>query len=211
MKILFSCLLLAALPALAEERQALPALLYTSFERNTPPAVMGALQDEVESIMGTLGRHYEWRSLHETQGNEISSELAVLTFKGRCDTSVLMPKDANPGALGWTHISDGSILPFSDIDCDRVRLFIQKQLLYLRSADRETAYGRALGRVVAHELYHIFANTLHHGSDGVGKSAYTVQELLNDEFRFEDREGDALRTAKRGTTPAAPHTTNGAL
>jgi hypothetical protein len=90
-------------------------------------------------------------------------------------------------------------------------LFIQKQLLYLRSADRETAYGRALGRVVAHELYHIFANTLHHGSDGVGKSAYTVQELLNDEFRFEDREGDALRTAKRGTTPAAPHTTNGAL
>src|SRR3954467_15550425 len=121
MKILFSCLLLAALPATGEERQELPALLYTSFQQPAPAAVLSALEDEVESIMGSLGRHYGWRSLHATPGNEVSSELAVLTFKGRCDTAALRPKEVNPGALGWTHISDGAILPFSDIDCDRLR------------------------------------------------------------------------------------------
>src|SRR3954462_10561466 len=111
MKILVSCLLLAALPVLGEERQELPAILYTTFEHSTPAAVVSALEDEVETIMGTLGRHYEWRSLRGSRGNEISSELAVLTFKGRCDTGMLVPKDVNPGPLGWTHISDGAILP----------------------------------------------------------------------------------------------------
>jgi hypothetical protein len=212
MKILFSCLLLAALPAFGEEAQLLPAILYTSFQQTAPPAVMTALEDEVETIMGSLGRHYEWRSIRGVQGNEVSSELAVLTFKGRCDTIFLSTKELNPGALGWTHMSDGVILPFSDIDCDRVRGFIQRHLLSTPASDRDTLFGRALGRIVAHELYHIFANTVHHGADGVGKSAYTVNELMSDEFRFDGREGDALRTASRDKTPpAGPRTANGAL
>jgi hypothetical protein len=212
MKVLFSCLLLAALPAVGEERQELPATLYTAFQQPAPPAVVAALEDEVEAIMGQLGRHYEWRSLHSTRGNEVSSELAVLTFKGHCDVVALQSKEIIPGALGWTHVSDGVILPFSDIDCDRVRNFIQKQLLRQPAAERETALGRALGRVVAHELYHIFANTAHHGADGVGKSAYTVQELLNEDFHFEEREGEILRAIGPKTKPQpAPPTNNGAV
>lgn len=212
MKILFSCLLLAALPAVGEERQELPAVLYTAFQQPASVAVVGALEDEVETIMGQLGRHYEWRSLRGVHGNEVASELAVITFKGHCDVDSLQPKEISPGALGWTHISDGVILPFSDIDCDRIRSFVQKQLLRTPPVDRPAVFGRALGRVVAHELYHIFANTVHHGADGVGKSAYSVQELLTNEFRFEEREGDVLRAKDQKTKPAAaPHTTNGAL
>src|SRR4051812_21831949 len=156
---LLSCLVLAALPALGDDRQELiPAVLYFNFQQPAPPAVMHSLQDEVESIMGPLGRHFAWRGLAGVKGNEVSTELAVLTFKGRCDAAALSPKEGHPGALGWTHVSDGEILPFSDIDCDRIRLFVQKELLYVRPAQRETSFGRALGRVVAHELYHIFAN-----------------------------------------------------
>jgi len=211
MKILFSCLLLAALPAMAEERQELPAILYTTFQQTAPPAVLSALEDEVETIMGQLGRHYEWRSLKASHGNEVSSELAVLTFKGRCDVEFLQPKEIEPGALGWTHVSDGVILPFSDVDCDRLRGFLQKQLMRRSYGEREASFGRALGRVVAHELYHIFANTVHHGADGIGKSAYTVQDLLTEEFRFEEREGKALKAKDTGKPAAAPHSTNGAL
>lgn len=203
MRFLFSCLVLAALSALAEERLPLPAILYTSFQHPVPPAVQDALKDEVETIMGQLDRHYQWRSLKDTRGNEISSELAVLTFRGRCDLNVLHAKEIIPGALGWTHVSDGAILPFSEIDCDRVRMFLQKDLLRSPPAHRETAFGRALGRVVAHELYHIFAGTLRHGSDGIGKSAYTVQELLTDDFRFEEAEGNALRATEQRRRPTA--------
>jgi len=190
------CLALAALPAWADDRQIeLPPVLYTTFKEPVPVPVMHALEDEVESIMGPLGRHFVWRSIAGVKGNEVSSELAVLTFKGRCDVVGIVPREAHPGALGWTHVSDGAILPFSDIDCDRIRVFIQKELLYMAAAEREGVYGRAVARVVAHELYHIFANTPHHGSDGVAKSAYSVQELVSDEFQFEEREERALRTS----------------
>ena len=75
-KVLLCCLALAALPALADDRQVeLPAVLYTSFKLPAPLPVMHALQDEVESIMGPLGRHFVWRSISGVQGNEVSSEL----------------------------------------------------------------------------------------------------------------------------------------
>ena len=207
MKLMFMCLALAALPALAGDRQPdLPSVLYTTFQQPAPLSVTRAMQDEVESVMGPLGRHFVWRSIAGVRGSEVASELAVLTFKGHCDVSGLAPKEAHPPALGWTHVSDGAILPFAEIECDRIKAFLQKELLYLPPEDREEAFGRAMARVVSHELYHIFANTQHHGSDGIGKSAYTVQELLADDFQFEERDGHAMRT---GGAPAATQKTAG--
>ena len=69
-------------------------------------------------------------------------------------------------------------------------------LLAISGKEREEAYGRAVGRVLAHELYHIFANTLHHGSNGVGKGIYSVVDLLTRDFHFEERDYEALRSHK---------------
>jgi hypothetical protein len=98
--------------------------------------------------------------------------------------------------LGWTHVSDGQILPFTDVSCDRIREFVQSGLLTYRAEDREEKYGRALGRVLAHELYHIFANTTRHGSVGVAKESYNVQDLLANDFRFEAKESRMLQTSR---------------
>jgi hypothetical protein len=198
MKSLFLCLALAVLPAFGEQPSATPApiALYIEFHQDPPAAVLSALQDEVDSIMEPMGLHFEWRSLANNHGTEVSVELAVVTFKGRCDVEGPLPHSSSPGALGWTHISDGAILPFADVDCDGIRNFLGTQLLAYRPQDRETAYGRAMGRVLAHELYHIFANTTRHGSIGVGKPMYTVQDLLASDFRFEDREAVALKASK---------------
>jgi hypothetical protein len=62
--------------------------------------------------------------------------------------------------------------------------------------DREEAFGRAVGRVVAHELYHIFANTQKHGSVGVAKESYTVQDLMSGDFLFDGQEYRALGAGK---------------
>lgn len=198
---LFLCLVLAVLPAFGEQRGASVAsiALYTQFQQDPPKAVMESLQDELESLMSPLGLHFEWRNLNASRGHEVAVELAVVTFKGRCDITGLQLRGASSGALGWTHVSDGVILPFSDVDCDRIRGFVQKELLALHPEDREEVYGRALGRVVAHELYHIFANTARHGSCGVGKAAYTVQELVAEDFQFEETESLALRSSKAHT------------
>ena len=202
MKLLFCCLALGALPALGEQRDlpTAPITLYTSFQQDPPPAVLEALQDELESIMLPMNLHFQWRSLSAANGNEVVVELAVVTFQGRCDIASVVPRTGQgafrAGALGWTHVSDGTILPFSDVDCDRIRGFVQRDLYYLPAGDREEAFGRAIGRVLAHELYHVFADTVRHGVCGVGKAAYTVGELLSPDFRFEQQESKALRTGK---------------
>jgi hypothetical protein len=205
-KVVLSCLALAALPAFGGERLVeLSAVLYTNFQQSIPVTIRHALEDEVESLMGPLGRHFAWRSLSGVSGHEVSSELAVLTFKGRCNVDGLTLKEIHPGPLGWTHVSDGAILPFSEIDCDRIRDFVQKELLYRKPVEREEIFGRAVARVVVHELYHIFANTHHHASDGVAKAAYTAQELLTDDFVFEEVQGQTLRS----TVPQRPRVASG--
>ena len=171
-----------------------PIALYFEFQNEPSAAVRQALEQEVEAIMAPMGSEIEWRSLKEVTGGEVSTQLAVVKFLGRCDASGLStPHAVKAGALGWTHVSDGLILPFSDVDCDGIRQFLQIGLLGVDSKERAEAYGRALGRVLAHELYHIFANTTHHGSNGVGKAVYSVRDLLSRDFRFEEHESDMLR------------------
>jgi len=198
MKSLFLCLALAVLPAIAEQRSANPApfVLYTQFHQEPPAGVLAAMQDEVASIMEPMGFPVEWRPLAGNNGMEVSVELAVVTFKGRCDAEGVLAHSATKGPLGWTHVSDGIILPFSDVDCDSVREFLGKQLLGYPPHEREEIYGRALGRVLAHELYHIFANTARHGSEGVGKPMYTVQDLISADFHFQEQEALALKASK---------------
>jgi len=197
LKLVLFCLLAGVFPGWSETRGATfaPITLYTQFEQAPPGGVLEALQDEVASIMAPIGIRFEWRDLGKTGGHEVSAELAVVTFKGRCDAAGLLTRSKFEGALGWTHVSDGQILPFTDVSCDRVREFVQTGLLAFRVEDREAKYGRALGRVLAHELYHIFANTLRHGS-GVAKESYSVQDLLADDFQFEAKETRMLRTSR---------------
>ena len=191
-------LTLAVLPAFGQQAGVpiAPIALYTSFQKEPPPAVLEALQDEVESLMSKAGLRFEWRTLSGPQSEEVSVELAVVTFKGRCDTENLLSRSVHAGALGWTHVSDGVILPFSDVDCDGVRKFLQRGLIAVRPAERAVAYGRAIGRVLAHELYHIFADTRQHATLGVAKEAYSVQDLLADNFQFEAHESNVLKTSK---------------
>jgi hypothetical protein len=200
-KALWICVTLAVLPALAQQPGVpiAPIALYTNFQQPPSGEMLQALHDEVGSIMSSAGLRFEWRALAGVHGNEVSVELAVVTFRGQCEVDGVTPRGGHPGALGWTHVSDGSILPFSEVDCDGIRRFVQVGLLGFRAVEREAAFGRAVGRVLAHELYHIFADTKHHGSCGVGKEAYSVHDLLSADFQFQERESNALRTSKAHT------------
>ena len=191
-------LLAGAIPGWSETRGATlaPVVLYTQFAQAPPDAVRHALQEEVETIMTPLGFYFEWRDMADPAGSRVSAELALITFEGRCDTAIAASIEKRGGPLGWTHVSDGQILPFTSVSCDRVRELIRTVLVTSRSEVRAAVMGRALGRVLAHELYHIFAKTAHHGSCGVAKESYTTWDLVDREFRFEDRESLLLRNTR---------------
>ncbi len=198
MKWWFVSLAMAAMPLCGAQKGAElpPIALYTQFVERPPADILEGMQAEVESIMAPMGLTFHWHDLAASNGREVSVELAVIEFQGRCDVDALMSRDGRPGPLGWTNISDGVILPFAKVNCSAVRTFIQKELLDIRADDRLQAFGRALGRVLAHELYHIFANTTRHGSDGVGREFYSVRDLLAANFQFQAKESMALINGK---------------
>ena len=186
------CLVLAALPALGAAAEVTPVALFTHFEKPPSQQVADSIRREVESILAPLGFPLEWKSLDGVRGDEVSASLAVVTFRGSCDASNLLA-GGKTTPLGITHISDGVVLPFTEIDCEAVRNFLRKDLLRAQTQDREAAFGRAVGRVLAHELLHVFAGTAHHGSGGVAKPAFTESELLAGRFFFETAEFRTLR------------------
>jgi len=195
------CLAIGVIPAASEPKIVAPApiVLYMQFEVTPPQEVLEAFQSETETIMEPIGIRLEWRALNATRAEEVATELAVVTVKGRCDLAGMGLRSKIEGALGFTHMSDGQILPFAELSCDKLRNFVQGELLTLSADEREPAFGRALGRVLAHELYHIFANTTKHGS-GISKESYTVHDLMCDDFQFQHKEALVLRAGHDAAT-----------
>jgi hypothetical protein len=175
-----------------------PAItVYTQFENAYSDVSVAVMKREIENIMGPLGLDFTWRSLNAATGSEVSMELVVVTFKGSCRTENLTTRrESQIGALGWTHMSDGTILPFSDVDCNKISRFIAPDIRSMSAIQREVAYGRAIGRVLAHEFYHVFTNTTHHASWGVAKACYTSRDLVSDHFEFQEGDTTALRNGK---------------
>jgi len=192
------CLVLAVLPALGQVES---VAVYTGFQQKPPQTVLDSMQEEVAAIMAPGGLRLDWRSLDAVRG-EVFSELAVARFKGNCAASGVMPSGVEVGALAWSHVSDGVVLPFTDVDCDRIQLFLQHQMRSLEVSRRERVFGRAMGRVLAHELYHIFARAQNHGSRDVDKPAFTATELVADDFGFDDTKYHILQVIRQ-PAPAA--------
>jgi len=181
-------LAMAALPLASQPRAVAdaPITLYTKFQVDPPKSVPKAMEEELASIFSPAGLRFEWRSLAKISPGEVSAELVVISFHGVCTTE--SPRSYGPiiGALGWTHLTDHEVLPFSDVECDRLSAFIRPALAALPPDEAEQVLGRAMARVLAHELFHVFTRTTHHGSAGVARTGYTVHELTEDAFAFEE-------------------------
>jgi hypothetical protein len=189
---------LSALSALSGTRDGsgAPLRIYTSFQPAPAKAVESFIQRELASLVAPIGLRLDWKSLAEPRDGDISLALVVVTFRGRCNVAGLEPRHIEPGALAWTHVSDGVILPFVDVDCDGLRDFLQTKLLKIDARFREQLYGRAIARVLGHELYHVFTETTHHGKEGVSQPTFTVADLLSDNFEFAEKEFRTLRSSK---------------
>jgi hypothetical protein len=97
--------------------------------------------------------------------------------------------------LGSTHIADGRILPFADVDCDRIRELMASSLAPASPQERERLLGHAMARVLAHELYHFLAHTTKHASTGIAKASYTGTELAAGVLRFDEAQLRSVRAA----------------
>ena len=79
------------------------------------------------------------------------------------------------------------------MNCDEVRQYLAPEAVHVQPKNRADLYGRALGRIVSHEMYHIFAATATHASEGVARASFSRRQLVQPVFAFEPEESEKLR------------------
>lgn len=142
--------------------------------------VLEALQRETEALMESGGFHVQWLD----EPREVAAALVVVHLEGRCSpwpVAVIQPAGQR---LASTSLANGRILPFVNVDCAALRQFLARALRSTVKPDPQFLYGRALGRLLAHELYHVVGQTSDHTRSGVTRAAVSVSDLISDQFKF---------------------------
>ncbi len=130
--------------------------IYLDFDRDPSKSSIQTMQREVAAALDATGAQFSWLTLNSGKRTETFDELA-----------------------------SGGISAYSSVECDQIRTCISGLLGSACPRDRETAFGRALGRVVAHELYHILGKTTEHTRSGISKGAQTSFDLIRENFHFD--------------------------
>ncbi len=172
--------------------------VFMDFDTDPAGVAVDAMKREVDSILKPAGLDVNWRTLSENRGSEAFSGLVVVKFKGKCQVEPWRGDAAEPEltdeklVLGTSLVSGGRVLPFSEVECDQVR----KTVAYegrSTEVERQCALGRAMGRVVAHELYHVLACTTKHVGHGLARSTQSLKEMAAGQIGFRKDDAAAIR------------------
>ena len=150
------------------------------------------MESELASILTPAGLRLQWFA---GQAAPDSGTWRNFFFRihGSCAASPVTPvENSEPVTLAETASSGSTILPYSQSDCDRLRDFLAPA--DSRLAGQEGRLGRAMGRLLAHELYHFLLQTRLHGKTGIAKAVHTPAALLSRSLRFEDDEIRRIRS-----------------
>ena len=145
---------------------------------------------EAAQILKQSGLSLRWHIGIPAQS--VSGMLVVVKLVGHCEMDG-SPGVLEPGPLGWVHEVDGTVLPFSDLACDNLRGAVGSAIAAGNQLGANVLLGRAMGRVLAHELYHIVADTSVHGHDGVAQAAFTARQLTSGALELAPSEVTAVQ------------------
>ena len=178
-----------------------PIAVFLDFETEPSESSVSFMKEEVSAILKPSGLALNWKTLASRTSGESFADLVVVKFRGVCQVrNPLMDSELSPAmsgtALASTIVSEGRVLPFSDVKCDEIRRFLASNLALVAPQKQDSVYGKALGRVVAHELYHIFAATEEHSAGGVARASHSRRELTARRFRFSPQETTLLHELK---------------
>jgi hypothetical protein len=186
-----SCLFIACVYAGSSDPIEPNLAVYLKTSSGQPNLPLQWMQRELSQIMASAGYAIEWRDTRASQNlyPEIAN-LAIVELRGICGApagatpSVGPSEDREP--LASTPVMDGHILPFSTVNCDAVTRLLMPSLATESVMQRNFIYGRAVARIVAHELYHVLTGRNEHDHEGIAKAGFTAQDLVSGRFDFRD-------------------------
>ena len=175
---LTAALVLAVAAAAATRTPPRKVTIIVEFQKLPAAQAVAAMEREVARIFSDTPLEFDWVSRQEGP-SEFAGEVAVVRFAGECRFHSGEP-ERHPVVLAATHVSDGAVLPFSDVACDRIVPLLRPVIPAMQQDQADRLFGRAMGRVVAHELVHIFSRSTAHAREGVAEASLSATQLTTD-------------------------------
>jgi hypothetical protein len=163
-------------------------VIFLTSDSAIAPAASSEMKQELSHLLEPAAIHVEWQDPSVDRSASENDYSALVRLRGSCrptEPSARFEHAVNgPFTLASSAVADGVVLPFGDIDCAALNSFLGPSLWKDTDQVREFVYARAVARLMAHELYHVIAQTHDHARSGVAEPAFTVAELLSDHFEF---------------------------
>lgn len=179
------------------------------FDGKPSPKAVSEMEREMERILKDSGIRFTWRLREDVEVGQTFPDVVLVRFRGRCSMDSFPVLFDEMGSYAETYTVDGQVLPFTDVRCDKVRVSLRSAMTGRDYERGDFVMGRALGRVLAHEIYHIVAQTGVHGDDGVAQRALSGAELLSDHLAMDPADIRKLVKARFGAA-FQPSTASGA-
>ena len=141
------------------------------------------MKREFESIMHDSGMTFDWRTKSQAAQDSFAN-LVVVRFKGKCvlEPAGYLYDERGPLAFTWT--TNGEVQPYSEVACDKVAASVRSAMWGGDFTHADLLMGRALARVVAHEVVHILSKSGDHAHAGIAKPALSGRQLIAPDLKL---------------------------
>jgi hypothetical protein len=166
-------------------------------------AAFEELQKELAGLMHAAGVTTRWED--PTSYRDVDGYTVVVDLEGDCSVpfhaEIAPPQEGSP--IGSTATAENHLLPFVNVNCSGLNALLGPFTTDQPDAFREFVFGRALGRVLAHELYHIVTQSGDHSNAGVGKARFSGADLMKNEFEFNEMALDRIHASRAAESAEA--------
>jgi hypothetical protein len=209
MSALFKAVLLVFCFAVWAPAQTRTLAVYASPSQGISPSSTLALEHELQRLLSPAGIDVIWRENARRKSGEAFDLVVVSTFDGSCSAEDLpgMPVSWSEKSISLADsaVVGGRVFPFFRVGCKRIVEMLTPFLRGRSPQVRHLVIGRALARVMAHEIYHVVAQTTHHQDSGVSKAGFGVNDLTIDDFSFDIWSLIQMRPAAAPAVASAEH------
>jgi hypothetical protein len=149
------------------------------------------MKREFAGIMKDTAVHFDFRSRVQASQDALT-DLVLVRFTGKCVLDPVGYLYDERGPMAFTYSTDGVVQPFSEVACDKVTSAVRSAMSGGDFANADVLLGRALGRVLAHEVVHMLSKSGAHGHTGVAKTALSPSQLIAPELRLEPEDVERI-------------------
>jgi hypothetical protein len=125
-------------------------------------------------------RAMTWMKRQQFRDGMEYPEVVQVRLRGHCNADLRADWQYADGPLGWVYLIGGEIQPIAYVDCDRIGQTLERQIRGKSTKERQQEFARAVSRVVAHELTHVFQQSRKHSSNGLQRAYLTALELTKE-------------------------------